>query len=412
MLRIFSNKGITVAVLSGTGILATFLFQIFTARLLSPSEYGLVASFLAIVNIAAIGAGALQNAVTVQVAKNREKPKVLDNSNSFKMLGKLFKSFDATSIEAAGLGACGALLLLIFYKPISQQLQTEPIIIVAAALTIPMSFFISRDLGILQGFEKTVATVSWSTLSAVFRLILAILFVISFQNAGAAIVGIFLALLVTVLSLWAQVKKSNYKSIHKPFGVTTLTIIGSSILFAWLTNIDIVFVRAQTTQVVAGNYAVAAALIKATLIIPGTVSLFLLPKLAKKPTSNTIDRSLYVTMMISFFGISAFSCILFFFGSTIFSILFGNQYALTNEFLATVAFTFSPWLLAQALLIKLNAKAVRIGVPLLVVIAICQAIMFTATLPNLEVAIWSNGAIGLSCFAAIYAVIAWGEKER
>jgi O-antigen/teichoic acid export membrane protein len=263
---VLKSKGFSVAILSGIGILATFLFQVATARLLSPSEYGLVAAYLAIVNIAAIGAGALQNAVTVQVAKQINGPRPSSSSQYSTVIRRLFSTFDATTIEAAVLGFSGAILLLIFFKPLSQELHTAPVILVAAAATIPISFFISRDLGILQGKELTVATVTWSTLSAVLRLLLAVLFLLAFQNAGAAILGVFIALVITVIALWIQVKQSNYKSTHRPFNVASVSVIGITILFAWLTNIDIVYVRADLSGTEAGNYAVAASIIKATLI--------------------------------------------------------------------------------------------------------------------------------------------------
>lgn len=405
------SKGFSVAFLSGIGILATFLFQVATARLLSPSEYGLVAAFLAIVNIAAIGAGALQNAVTVQVAKQESTPRlplVRENSRVFRLI---FSTFDATTVEAAALGFSGAILLLLFYKPLSQQLHTDPIILVAAAVTIPISFFISRDLGILQGKEKTLATVSWSTLSAVIRLLFVIALLLAFQSAGAAILGVFLALVVTVIALWAQVKRSSYKATHRPFNVASLSVIGITILFAWLTNIDIVFVRADLPGAEAGNYAVAASIIKATLIVPGTISLYLLPRLAKQHSNNTLGKPLLLTLLVSLTGILILTAVLFTFGSSIFELIFGHQYELSNPFLATVSFTFTPWLLSQALLIKLNARTLFIGVPLLFAISLVQATLFSVTLPNLDAALWGNGAVGMVCFTAVLWIL-WRKPKN
>lgn len=404
------SKGFTVAILSAIGIVTTFLFQIATARFLSPSEYGLVAAFLAIVNIAAIGAGALQNAVTVQVAK-KEIASTRNSGNFNSARSKIiFEKFDATTVEAAGLGLGGALLLLILYKPLSEQLNTQPIVLVAAAATIPMSFFISRDLGILQGTEKTVATVTWSTLSAILRLVLVLVFVLTYQSAGAAILGVFLALSITVIALWVQVSRTNYTSIHRPFNLASLSVIFMSILFAWLTNIDIVFVRALIPATDSGNYAVVASLIKASLIIPGTVSLFLLPKLAKQ-SGNSLGKPLFATLIFSFAAIILFTGLMYFFGSFLFSLIFGSQYQLSNYFLATVSFTFLPWLLAQALLIKLNAQARFIGIPILVAVGIAQSLIFIQTLPNLELAIWSNGAIGVVCFTLMLLVLLLKKKN-
>lgn len=405
------SKGFSVAILSGVGILATFLFQVATARLLAPSEYGLVAAFLAIVNIAAIGAGALQNAVTVQVAKQENSLRLAASSQYSKVFGRLFSTFDATTIEAAVLGFSGAILLLLFYEPLSQELHTDPIILFAAAATIPISFFISRDLGILQGKERTVATVTWSTLSAVFRLLLAVLFLLAFQNAGAAILGVFIALVITVIALWIQVKQSNYKATHRPFNVASLSVIGITILFAWLTNIDIVFVRADLSAADAGNYAVAASIIKATLIVPGTISLFLLPKLAKQTSISPLGKPLLVTLIVSLSGILILTALLFLFGSYIFGIIFGHQYDFSNSFLATVSITFTPWLLSQALLIKLNARTIFIGVPMLFVIALAQAVLFSFTLPNLNAALWGNGAVGIVCFTAMLWIL-WRKPNN
>jgi O-antigen/teichoic acid export membrane protein len=410
ILIVLKSKGFNVAILSALGIVTTLLFQIATARFLSPSEYGLVAAFLAIVNIAAIGAVALQNAVTVQVAKKEivsKRNSVNFNSTRSKIM---FNKFDATTVEAAGLGLGGALILLLFYKPLSDQLDTQPIVLVAAAATIPMSFFISRDLGILQGSEKTVATVMWSTLSAILRLVLVLVLVLTYQSAGAAILGVFLALTITFTALWVQVRRTNYKSIHRPFSLASLSVILMSILFAWLTNIEIVFVRALIPSADSGNYAVAASLIKASLIIPGTISLFLLPKLAKQ-RGNSLGKPLFATLIFSFAAIILFTGLMYFYGSVLFSLVFGSQYQLSNEFLATVSFTFLPWLLAQALLIKLNAQARFIGIPILVAVAVAQSLMFYQTLPNLEVTIWGNGLIGITCFTLMLLLLFLKKKD-
>jgi hypothetical protein len=104
-------------------------------------------------------------------------------------------------------------------------------------------------------------------------------------------------------------------------------------------------------------------------------------------------------------GILILTALLFLFGSYIFGLIFGHQYDLSNSFLATVSITFTPWLLSQALLIKLNARTMYIGVPVLLVVALGQAIVFSYTLPNLDAALWGNGAIGIVCFTAILGIL-------
>jgi O-antigen/teichoic acid export membrane protein len=398
-----------VSIVSMVGILATFVFQIVTARLLSPSDYGLVAAFLAIVNIAAIGAGALQNAVAVQVAKRD----AVDPSegNSLRRRSFLCNKFDATTVEAGGLGMIGALALAVFSVPLAAALHTSVIVVLLAAITVPLSFFTSRDFGILQGSHRPVATVGWTTMAAGIRLILVSVFLIALPSAGAAIFGVFLAVVVTIVGLRLTVRTEPYKSIHAPFNRSTLIVISSMILFAWLTNIDLVYVRALLPPSDAGTYAVAAGVVKATLIVPGTISLFLLPRLAKSSkSSKPFGREMGLSLVLAGSTIAALSVIFLLWGSKLLSLIFGSSYQFDNAFLGGLAIAFTPWIICQTLLIRLNAHATTVGVYAFLAAAAVQLVVFLSS-SNLAAMVVGNGIVGMALIGALILVLVVEAKR-
>ena len=384
--------------MSALGILATFAFQVIVARQLSPAEFGLVAAFLALVNIAAIGAGALQNAIAVQVAKS---PQV--EAKRLRLPAPRRIQLDSTTYEAAILGGVGALIVVLSSDPLSQALNTSPDVILVAALTIPLSFFFSRDLGILQGLHRTNATVGWSTLASILRLFVTSIAVVALSTAWSAIIAIALTLIMVTIALSVDTKRIGHTTVHRPFDAKTSIVILATLLFAWLTNVDVIFIRAFTDPDSAGTYAVAATVVKASLIVPRTISLWLLPKLAgSSPTRSASGFN--ETLAISITGTLGLAAILLLWGQPLFTFVFGAQYSMSNNFLALVGVTFTPWVACQAILIRSNAHPRWLSILVLMLGAACQAAVFTALLPNMSAALIGSAVVGLIVSIALFAI--------
>ncbi len=113
----------SVGVASIVGAVAAFVFQIVTARLVGPDDFGLLAAFFSIVNVAAIGSSALQNSVAVQTAGGSESTTV--------------RAKMRVPVDALIVGLAGGILVLVLSPLLADALGSSLGIVVAAAVSIP-----------------------------------------------------------------------------------------------------------------------------------------------------------------------------------------------------------------------------------------------------------------------------------
>lgn len=386
-----------VGIASIAGIVATFLFQILTARSLGPADYGLFAAFLAIVNIGAIGSGALQNSVTVQTAYELQKTTTPGKK----------KILDPTLIEALAIGLVGLIVILAVSPVLSQSLNASLPVIVIAGVSFPLSFLLARNLGIIQGHGLAQQTVWWSTGAAGIRLILGVIAVV-FAFGLAGFIGAVIASLV-IISVWLALNLSNVsrRPQHAPFNRATIAVLLSTILFAWLTNVDVIFVRALVQPEESGNYAVLASLVKTGFIIPGTLSLYFLPRLVGKSESSS---SLKLPMLITVAGILILTLVLWLVGPQLISLLFGAQYQVPSLLVLIMCFSAVPWVISQTLLMRTNALATLIAPVLLALSTAVQWPVMSLSLPNIENMLIFNGLIGVGLAVSLWVLITYKSK--
>lgn len=376
-----ARNSLWVAVLSGIGILLTFGFQIYSTRVLGPTEFAQFASFLSVVNIAAIGSGALQNSIAVNVA--RQSGSTSQSSTVRKINGSL--------IEALVLGLGGGAIALILVPLIPSAISGNWWLVGAAAFTIPLSFLLARENGLLQGSHRSIATVAWSTVNTGLRIgLLALALAFITNPLTALILTIVASIGLTTIGAWQNSRRIVAPTDYAPFTSTTVIVLVSTIAFAWMTNVDVLMVGSISDGTLAGNYALAATIVKISLIVPGTLSLLFLSRFAATNSAN--ER---LTEWVSVGAVTTGAGILAWAGSDIISLVFGPQYDIDNGFLALVAVSFTPWVYVQAVMIKTNALSVRSAAIGLVTAVAVQFVAYRLTLPNVTVAIMVNGVLGL-----------------
>lgn len=376
-------------VLTAVGIVITLIFQVLAARTIGPEDFAKFASFLAIVNIGAIGAGALQNSVAIRVA----------SSSGLMEVEQHWFSKHSTLIESSILGI-GALSLILAFSPLLNEINgSSEATLIAASISFPLSFWFSRNLGVLQGNDKSVQTLWLSTTSTVFRLVLFLCLVPLLGALPSSIASVIVALLFVSIVSFFVISRTKDRGYGKPFTQKSTLVIFNTIIFAWLTNSDVIFFKNLTIPQTASDYSVASMFIKAALVIPGTISIFLLPKLARDKSGNkgslsSFNRSSYITF-VSAIGISLFLLIA---GGNVIGLLFGKSYSLTNQFVFLVSISFIPWIMAQNELMRTNTNAFKKETLFLVLFAVMQAILFIWLLPNVVAAIAANFIVGLLAF--------------
>jgi O-antigen/teichoic acid export membrane protein len=391
---------ITVGGLAGLGILSTSAFHVVTGRGLGPGAFGLLAAFLAIVNIAAIGASALQNSVAVVTAE----PGSIDPAAAH-------RRFDSATVEALVLGGVATVAILAAAPLFADWLGTSSLAVYLAALTVIPSFLFSVALGRLQGAGRATAVSGYSTASQVFRLLLAIAVLAVGLGAVSVLFAVLIAIVAVAVAASWQTRRLRVRSTTRAFSRKSTVLILLTISFAWLTNIEIVLVRANTVEDVSGAFAAGAVLAKMILLVPTVLSLYLLPRFVfRKTDGNTVRYGINIvlgTVLAAGLAVAAAVSVL---GDTLVSILFGAGYDLAADLLPWMAVAYLPWALAQGLLISLTATASRQALAVLVAAAVVQWVAASILLPDIRAMIAGIGVIGVVTTAILF-VLHWRQSR-
>jgi O-antigen/teichoic acid export membrane protein len=376
-----------VAIASAVGIIASFGFQVVSARYLGLADFGLLAAFLVIVNVASIGSSALQNSVTVHTAAREPSG-----------------SRGRWPVEALILGFAGAAAVAIVSPWLAAGLDTNVVVVLAAAAFIPLTFVFADGLGVLQGSGRVSSAVWWSTLAQIVRIVLAVLVVAVGAGLAGMIGAVIGALVITVLGVaWSG--RSLRRPARSVFNLAGGTIIVLTVCFAWLINSDVIFLRGGAASEAVGSYAAAAVLVKTGFLIPATLSLYLLPRFVRQRDNREISRvGVLVTLALSLATSAAMLALFAVLGPWLIGLLYGPGYAAGAGWLVPLTVAYLPWIAAQGLLIKLTSSASR-GAALLVIAAtLAQAIAFPLVIPDIGAMLTAFGLIGAVVLAGFLLV--------
>lgn len=385
-------KGLSaVAIATIVGVVASFVFQIVSARYLAPADFGLLAAFFVVVNVAAIGSSSLQNLVTVHTASALTDAVEEERRHRWPV--------DALVLGGIGLGVVAALSPLL-----AGLLDTQVWIILAAAACIPLSFLFAQYLGLLQGSGRVASAVWWSTQSLVIRVALTAVVVLVGLGLSGVIGAVVAATLVALIGAW-WAARSIPRPIQGAFSVAGLIIIVLTISFAWLTSSDVLLLRAGASETLAGHYAAVAVLVKAAFLLPSTLSLYLLPRFVRNRDNPRLVR-LGVLATAGLAAVTGIALVLFFllFGPLVISLLYGPAYEQAAELLVPVSLAYLPWIVAQGMLIRMTASASKVAAAVLVLSVAGQWVAFTSVIPDVAaLLVWQAviGSVVLVTFVAI-----------
>jgi O-antigen/teichoic acid export membrane protein len=385
---------LSVGGLSILGIAATSAFQIVSGRGLGPGAFGLLSAFLAIVNIAAIGASALQNSVAVVTASPEEELPPADR-----------RRLDGPLVEALVLGGVATLAILVTAPTLASALGTTNHTVVLAALTVLPCFLFSVAQGRLQGAGRAMAVTGYLTGQQFLKLLLGGAALIVGLGAVSVLFSVLVATVLVAAAASLQAHRLNLWSSVTAFSRRSVVLISLTLAFAWLTNIDVVLVRAHTGEIVSGAFAAAAVLAKTGMLIPTVLSLYLLPRFASRGQDRDAVgygvNVVLVTVLVSGIALALGLGIL---GDLLVRLLFGGGYEHAAELLPWTALAYLPWALAQGLLISLTARASRGALAVLLAAGVVQWISATVFLPDVRAMIAAIGVTGLVTAASLFAL--------
>lgn len=373
---------LAVGVASGLGIIASFAFQLLSARFLSPADFGLLAAFFVIVNVAAIGSSSLQNSVTVQTASALSEP------DAQRRPGRRWP------IDAVLLGVGGAAVISALSPWLATSLNTTPLVVLAAAVTIPLSFVFADAMGLLQGSGQVARAVWWSTFSQMARVVLAVAAIAVGTGLGGIVGAVLGALVVAVVGgVWVA------RRVPRPasgiLSTAGITIVVLTVAFAWLTSSDVIFIRSGAPENLAGMYASVTVLVKTGFLLPSTLSLYLLPRFVRHRDDPSLSRiGVLATLGVSMATSLAMVIVFLVLGDWIVALIYPAAYAPAAALLVPTALAYMPWIAAQGMMIKMTSSASRAAAALLLLAAVAQWIAFTLTIPDVMAMLVSYATIG------------------
>lgn len=380
----------SVGVASIVGAVAAFAFQVVTARIIGPDNFGLLAAFFSIVNVAAIGSSALQNSVAVQTAESGSM---------------MVRSGARVPVDALIVGLVGGALVVAISPLLADALGSSLGIVVAAAVSIPLSFLFAAYVGRIQGAGRATAAVGWSTASLVLRVLIAVPTLLLGAGVGGAAGAVVAATgLATVgAAVTARRTPAPRRTIFTADGATIMVI---TIALAWLTSADVFFLRVLAPPVLAGEYASVAVLVKASFILPSTLSLYLLPRFARNRESVDLTRvgvfaSIGVSAAAGLVLLLAFWLV----GGPVIDVILSGGYAGAKPLLVPIAAAYVPWIILQGLLIQLISDASRVAAVALVMGIGIQAAIFFIFLPDLGATLVAFGILGWVLCGVLVAAI-------
>ncbi len=290
-----------------------YLFHVFMGRMLSVEDYGILNSLVSLYMITSVPSVTI-TLVMAKYCSEFMTCRELDN------ISGIFYVFLKTIFLYVGMGY----VLFLFISPyISNYLNIPsiiPVVIIGTGLF--FAFFAPVNNGVLQGLQRfTFLSVSMAAVS-LFKLFSAVVLVyMGFKVNGAlaalALASFFVFLLtayylrrggyVVPLSRTSRLKLKADNGIIK----YSLPILFSSLLFAVLTQVDMLLVKHYFPAQQAGIYASAAVFGRTVLCLPSVIVIALFPLVSElhclnKDTFEILKKGLLYTGLIAGGGVLLF----------------------------------------------------------------------------------------------------------
>lgn len=273
------SAGLAVAMMVTN--VATYGFQVVSARLLGPVEYGAVAGLMAFLLVLSVLQLGTQATAARRIAADADRVLVVERSV---LRLSCVVGLVLTVVVLAATPAVVALLRL-----------DSPWPAVLVALSVAPLTVMGGQAGVLQGERR------WRSLGLVYltmgvsRLVLGCLCIAVSPTETGAVLGVFLGLLVPVVVGWLALRRPREQR-DAPVGTdvgsrSVLTEIATSSLvllaFFVLSNIDILIARATLDEHTAGLYAGGLIVTKAVLFLPQFVVVVLFPSMSNHESRRT-----------------------------------------------------------------------------------------------------------------------------
>ncbi|MEM2956103.1 MAG: oligosaccharide flippase family protein [Candidatus Pacearchaeota archaeon] len=312
----------SIVILIAYGIFhaTNFFYHFFSARLLGPAEYSIVASLFSIIYMISIGSTTIQNVVTKFTAEFKAK-----NENN-KIIFLFRKGMKKLSIYAIIL-----LVLYVLASPlIANFLKISLIPVLILSPYILLSILIPFNRGILQGLQKFKSLGINMIIDGVVKLISALILIYLGLKANGAIaapvIGTAVAFAFTFPLLRFNNKISNVKISSKEIYKFTIVSFTALFLITAIYNIDIFLVKHFFSAEIAGHYAALSLMGKIVFFGATAIGITMFPKISELTNKKRIECVFKKSFLFTFLITVIVVIIYFLFPKLLIKFVFGQEY--------------------------------------------------------------------------------------
>ena len=280
--KVKNNKYLMGTVYVGVGsIFAAFfsyLLQFVFGRILSVADFGAFNALISLSYLFGVPAGVFGVSLVKYVSE-------LSSRGEMKKLTALYWKLAAISL---GIGLLAFILIFSIKEIISDGLQIfDKPAVAMFGLTMGMAFFGAISPGYLQGLLRYKAYAFYNVAASAFRLVLAVLGVVTGFGLAGAFGGMIVASLAAFGTAFLLIKKNltvfenqDLKSDYKKILYFSLPVMFVHFGLMFLNNIDVILVKKYFDPDMAGYYAGTVTLGKIFLFGAGAVATVMFPTIS------------------------------------------------------------------------------------------------------------------------------------
>lgn len=391
-----------------TGALG-YIYQIIIAKILSPSEFGLLSALLAIWGVALVPLAAYSLLLTRNIAGFYAR------SNTAAVTSLYWKGWQQLSIAS--------IIFCVFFAIVAPFLQTYlkapsllPILFLGLLMFVTILTPVNGSL--LQG----VLNFRWIALNGLIgqsgKLIFGSVFIYFGYSVAGALGGIIITILITFILNIGVIKKyltkldSNVNISWDDSVNTIMPIFIANLAFATMTQLDMILVKTYFSAEEAGSYAVASVFGKTVMYLPGAMVLAIFPMVVRNDALQTgsfalLLQGLMVTVILSLIG-GAFFYLL---GSELITWLYPGKFVFAGTLLQYYSFAMIPMAIVMVVEYFLIAKRRVLFAYLLLLAAPLELALIHNYHTSTMQVIWIMGFCGWGLVLVGFSMLLWQNRK-
>lgn len=269
-----------MAALTFAASAVNYLSNVVFGRMLTPASYGDFTALLAIVVVAAIPTVAAQTVIAERLAVFQSRGDI----DSIRFL--IRHAFAHVALYACVLGVLYSISIPLVVSILDLQ-AIGPALALAPLVTV--TFFLPVVYGVLQGLERFVTLGIVVLAVAASRIAFGVPSTLAGGGAGGPLagqaIGSFLAIGVMLLLarrfILGRGAGAAASGLRRRIDMRSIAASGAFIVFALLSNLDVLLAKVYLSPEKAGSYAALSAIGKIVLFLPGAVSVVMVPHVAR-----------------------------------------------------------------------------------------------------------------------------------